>query len=145
MGEDNLSLIDSNVLIYNFDAANPEKHKAAKQLIDKCWTRQREFAISSQNLSEFFYVTTSKKLLTKTTAIHILSSMIDFSGWVKLDFTYKTVLGAAKISEAYQMSFWDSLLVATMSEKGVKCIYTENEKDFKIPWLKVINPFIKKS
>ena len=39
------------------------------------------------------------------------------------------------------MSFWDSLIAATMIENNILSIYTEKEKDFKVPSLNVINPF----
>jgi predicted nucleic acid-binding protein len=32
--------------------------------------------------------------------------------------------------EKYKMSFWDSLIAATMIENGILNIYTENSKDF---------------
>ncbi len=38
------------------------------------------------------------------------------------------------------MSFWDSLLAATMKENNIFNIYTENIKDFKVPWINAINP-----
>ena len=43
--------------------------------------------------------------------------------------------------EKHKMSFWNSLITATMIENGIFNIYTENDKDFKMPSLNVINPF----
>ncbi len=137
-------LIDSNILIYNYDEADPAKHKTSKTLIDRCWDKEINLAISTQNLSEFFSVTTRKKVLEKKKAITIISDIIEFSGFVKLDFDHKTSLEAAKISEEHHMSYWDSLLAATMKKNGILNLYTENAKDFKMPWLNVINPFNKK-
>lgn len=41
------------------------------------------------------------------------------------------------------MKFWDVMLAAAMLENGVNKIYTENTKDFKIPGIKAVNPFLK--
>ena len=89
-------------------------------------------------------MTTRKRLLTKKEAIEIISDIIDFHNWIKIDFDHKTVLEAAVISENHDMPYRDSLLAATMRQNGVFNIYTENAKDFKILWLNIVNPFKKK-
>lgn len=134
-------LLDSNILIYNYDTSDPKKHKIAKNLVDRCWKNGEKFALSTQNLSEFFSVTTTKKFLSKKDAAAVLSDIVKFSAWIKIRFGHKTVLEAAKISDEHNMSYWDSLLAATMKQNGIFNIYTENTKDFKVPWLAVINPF----
>ena len=144
MTEDEIFLVDSNILIYNYDTSDPTKHAISKRLIDSCWKKEIKLAISAQNLSEFFFVTTRKGFLTKKDAVENISDMIDFDNFLKLDFDHKTVLDAAKISEEHDMSYWDSLLAATMRQNSVLNLYTENAKDFKIPWLNVVNPFGKK-
>ena len=138
-------LLDSNILIYNYDMLDPKKHKIAKELIDKCWKNEKKFVLSAQNISELFSVTTAKKLLTKKEAVVVVSDIVKFQGWIKIRFDHKTVLEAARISEQHDMHYWDALLAATMRQAGVFNIYTENVKDFKVPWLNVIDPFAKKS
>jgi len=144
MTEGEVFLVDSNILIYNFDTTDRTKHKIAKQLIDRCFKGEEKLALSSQNLSEFFSVTTSKKLLSKREAVDIISNIISFSGWVKIDFNHKTVLDATVLSDEYNMSYWDSLLAATMKQNGIFNLYTENAKDFKMQWINAVNPFGKK-
>ncbi len=144
MTEDNVFLIDTNILVYYYDASEAEKHKISNDLINKCWKKELVLAISSQNLSEFFSVTTRKNILTKKIATEIISDIIKFSNFIKIDFTHNTVLDAAHISEEHNMPYWDSLLAATMRQNGIVNIYTENTKDFKMPWLNVVNPFEKK-
>ena len=58
--KDNISLIDSNILVYAFDSSEKPKHKKAKELLKKCWNGERKFAVSTQNLSEFFVNATKK-------------------------------------------------------------------------------------
>ncbi|MBI4162137.1 MAG: PIN domain-containing protein [Candidatus Aenigmarchaeota archaeon] len=144
MTEDRVFLIDTNILVYYYDMSEAEKHKIVNDLINKCWKREAYFAVSTQNLSEFFSVTTRKNILTKKASMEIVSDIIKFSNFIKFDFTYNTVLDAAAISEEHNMPYWDSLLAATMRQSGIVNIYTENKKDFKMPWLNVVNPFEKK-
>ncbi|MBI2583246.1 MAG: PIN domain-containing protein [Candidatus Aenigmarchaeota archaeon] len=144
MTEGELFLIDTNIVVYYHDAADSVKHAIAKRLIDRCFSRDEIFAVSSQNLSEFFSVTTTKKLLTKKEALNFISDIVDFSGWVKIDFSHKTVVEAARISDEYNMPYWDSLLAATMKQNGVLNLYTENVKDIKVPWIHAVDPFGKR-
>jgi len=143
MTENEVFLLDTNILVYAYDAADVQKHIISKKVINKCLDGEYNIAISPQNLSEFFSVTTSKGLLEKTDAVKVISDIIVFPGWVKINFDHTTVLAAAKISDEYKMSYWDSLLAATMKQNSVLKIYTENKKDFKMPWLVVENPFEK--
>lgn len=144
MTDNELFLLDSNIIIYNYDKADMKKHTIAKNLIDECWKGEEKLCLSSQNLSEFFYASTRKNLLDKKIVVNIISDILDFPGWVKINFNHKTVLEAAKISHEHKMHYWDSLLAATMKQNGVFNIYTENAKDFKAPWINAVNPFDKK-
>ena len=144
MTDSNIFLTDTNILVYYHDIADKERHNIARNLIDACINQKMQLAVSTQNLSEFFYVTTRKSILTKKDAKDIVSDIINFTNWIKINFTHKTVLEAAEISEQYSMSYWDSLLAATMKQNSVLNIYTENAKDFKVPWLNVVDPFEKK-
>ncbi len=137
-------LVDSNILIYNYDNSDTEKHEIAKGILDNCWEGRNTLAVSSQNLSEMFFVTTRKGLRSKEDGITDLSDIIKFPGWVKINLDHKTVLEAARISEKYDMTYWDALLAATMKQHGILNLYTENTKDFKVPWLNAVNPFGKK-
>lgn len=141
MTEGNIFLVDTNILIYYFDRADENKHNIARKLIDRCWNHIEKFALSSQNLSEFFSTTTTKKILSKQEAVEIISEIIEFEDLIKIGFDCKTVLEAAFISKEYNMTYWDSLLTATMKQNSVLNLYTENSQHFKVPWLNVINPF----
>ena len=55
-----IQLLDSNILIYAYDSSEKEKHITAKNLLADCWKRKKIYALSVQNLSELFVVTTKK-------------------------------------------------------------------------------------
>lgn len=143
MTEGDLFLTDTNILVYYFDKSDDKKHLIAKDLIGRCLKKETNLALSSQNLSEFFSVVVRKKYLPRNEALKFLSYLIKFSGLKKINFNHKTVLEAARISDGHDMSYWDSLLAATMKQNGILNLYTENVKDFKVPWINAVNPFEK--
>jgi len=134
-------LVDTNLLVYAYEKENSIRKKKAEELLGKCWYGRINLAVSSQNLAEFASVVNKKaKLNYHQTRINILD-IIEFKGFKKIDYSSQTILLAMDIAHEFQMSFWDSLITATMKENGIFNIYTENIKDFKIPWINAINPF----
>ena len=83
-----LALIDSNILTYVFDADEPDKQRVCRELISDCWNRKRKYAVSVQNLSEFYVVVTSKikTPIPKKIASEFVSSI------VKFHLTFRTYL-----------------------------------------------------
>jgi predicted nucleic acid-binding protein len=139
---DELALIDSNLLSYVFDESEPEKREVCRELVADCWKGKRKYAVSVQNLSEFYVVVTVKisHPIPERVAKRFIELIISFQGWVIINFNARTVLSAIDISTQYDIHYWDALIAATMRENNIFCIYTE-DGDFKsIPWLNVINP-----
>ena len=135
-----LFLIDSNVLIYAYEKEESIKKDKAKKLLKECLLGIRLFAISSQNLAEFVYVITKKDKLSTDEAKNFVIKMSQFEGFKKINYSAETIPLALDIVQQFKMPFWDSLLAATMRENGVFNIYTENAKDFKMPWINAVNP-----
>lgn len=140
MTDTKLFLVDTNVLVYAFDQELAAKNKKAKELINSCWQGKNNFAVSNQNLAEFVFVSVKKEKLDFEQAKLIIEYMISFEGFIKINYSAKTVLSAIDIAHEFKMRFWDSLLAAAMKENNVFNIYTENTKDFKIPWVNAVNP-----
>ncbi|RLI90490.1 MAG: hypothetical protein DRO95_06115 [Candidatus Altiarchaeales archaeon] len=141
--KDKLSLIDTNILVYAYDKTEREKHKICRDLVARCWNLETEYAISLQNISEFYVIITRKveNPIPIQNARSIVKDIIDFNGWRKINFTQNTIISAMNINKRYKIHYWDALLAATMRENDIFSIYTENESDFKkIRWLDVINP-----
>ena len=142
--KDDLFLIDTNIFVYAFDSSEKIKQKIAFKLIDKCFRGERVYALSSQNLAEFFNIVTKKiqNPISLQDAKNIMTKIIEFKGFIKLNYNQNTVINTIKLLEKDGLKFWDSLLIATMLENNIFNIYTENEKDFsKIKAINVINPF----
>ncbi len=142
--KDELALLDSNILSYVFDESEPEKRKICAGLAADCWIRKREFAVSVQNLSEFYVVVTKKisNPIPAKVARDFVEHIIDFYGWHVITYDAQTIKSAIEINTKHSIHYWDALLAATMRENNILSIYTENNNDFKkIPWIKIIDPF----
>ncbi len=137
-----MQLIDSNILVYYWDIRAGKKHLLAKELLDPVWKKETEYALSVQNLSEFFSVITTKNKLSKEKAAQIIRDITEFPYWRIFQITEASIRLAVGIATKTNAPFWDVLIAATMKEHGIREIVTENEKDFaNIPGIKVINPF----
>ena len=142
---DDLFLIDTNILVYAYNQDDAEKRDACKALVEKCWNGTQKYAVSMQNLSEFYVIITQKikPPVSTDVAKRIVQDIIDFSNWQVLEFNSKTLISAMKLNARHNIHYWDALICATMMENGITCVYTENVKDFsKIPGLTVVNPVL---
>jgi len=141
MTDDELTLIDSNILVYAYDKSEPKKHSLAKKTLKEKWTKQ-DAVLSVQNLAEFYSIITRKiqKPIAVEKAKQIILDLID--GFEILKYTEFTIVNAINNQAIYKIHFWDALIVATMEENSISTIITENQKDFsKSKWIKIINPF----
>jgi len=142
MTESDEFLLDTKILAYAYDKDGSEKSKKAQRILAKCFLGGIVLAISSQNLAEFVYATTRKSRLGFDSAMVNVMDISNSKNFKKISYTPETVISAIQIANEFKMPFWDSLLAATMRENGIFSIYTENAKDFKMPWIKAVNPLI---
>lgn len=141
MTEDSeLFLVDTNIFIYAFEKEDNTKKSKSRNLLDECFSGIREFAISNQNLAEFASVSTKKGKLSIEDAKNFVVKATQFQGFKKISYRAETIPLALEFMHQFKTSFWDSLLAATMRENGIFNIYTENINDFKMPWIKAVNP-----
>ncbi len=138
-----LKLVDSNILVYAYDNSEEDKYNIAKEFMKESWHNQ-DTLLSIQNLVEFYSIITRK--ITQPIQIDKAKQIIlDYiEGFDIVKYGEKTIIGAINLQAIYKISFWDSLIAATMEENGIDTIITENERDFKkIGWIQIINPFKK--
>ena len=140
MKKDNVFLIDTNLLVYAYGEENSERKKKSFELLKKCFKKEIFLAVSNQNLAEFSFVLLKKLKLDASLVKSIISDISHFENFKKVTYNQETIFSAIEISEKYKMSFWDSLIASSMIENGIRNIYTENSKDFKVPFLNVVNP-----
>ena len=114
------ALIDTNILVYAFDADSGRKNFTAKELIGRSWRKER-YAVSTQNLAEFSVVVREKVAhpVPSDDVRQFLSLVMRSREWQVLGYTAKTIIRAHEIRDEYKLHFWDALLAATMEENSV--------------------------
>jgi predicted nucleic acid-binding protein len=135
-----VEFLDSNILVYAYDASDPRKQKIAQGLILRALTG--EVVASSQVLGEFAATLLHK--LTPRAKPADLIAVLDALGPINLvPLDGDVVLRAAKAHGQYGLHFYDGLIVATAERGGCKKIWSEdlnaNQDYFGV---KVANPFI---
>ena len=142
MKESNYQFVDTNILVYAYDkSAGGEKHVIAKQIVEKLW-KERNGALSTQVLQEFFVVVTKKvkNPLSFDSAFQIIS---DLKLWKVATIEVKDILEAIKLSQRYKISFWDALILCSAINLGCSVIWSEdlNSGEY-FGKIKVVNPFL---
>lgn len=132
---------DTNILVYVFDAAHPQKRLRARQLLNE-GLRDGTLCLSWQVIQEFANV-----------ALHQFESKMPVTA---LGEFMETVLfpccgvypspdlytKALKIHSRTQYRFNDSLIVASALEARVNLLYSEDlQEEREIEGLRIINPF----
>ncbi len=125
-------LVDTNILVYAYDATDKKKHQKAKELLEQCWERKKKYVISVQNLAEFLVVITKKVPfpLSIEDAEKIINDIIHFTHWKVLHYNQETLLKGIALYKKSKKHLWDAMLAATMLEAEINHIYTENTADF---------------
>jgi predicted nucleic acid-binding protein len=139
MREDKV-FVDTNILVYAYDASSGEKHKKAQGIMESCWNSGNGI-ISSQVLQEFFVSVTKKiaKPLDTSTAKEIVK---DFLKWKTIIIDGEIILEAIDVHVRYKYSFWDSMIIASAVEGGAKTVFSEDLSDkHVIKGITINNPF----
>lgn len=121
-------LVDTNILVYAYDSANPEKQVKAFQVIDKLAAGQKG-VISAQILGEFFVTATQKLKNPLDPAIISRSIQNYIRSWIVLDITPQIILEAIRGRNTYQMSYWNAQVWATAKLNQIPVIYSEDFQD----------------
>ena len=132
---------DTSILVYAFTRDEKRKHEICKRIVKRVFEGKLKGVISNQVLAELFFVLVKKKGIDEEKAETIVDAFILSDNWRKVNYSHKTVERAKKLSIDLNIPFWDSLIIATLLENGIRRIYTENERDFrKVREIKVMNP-----
>ena len=132
------SFIDTNVLIYSVDRADPGKQETALGLIAR-HAKERTGVISTQVLQEFFSAATRKLGIAPLEARQHLR---DFRVFDIVQVTPGIIEEGVDCSILNTISFWDGLIVASAS--AAKCceLISEDLTDGQnLHGLVVRNPF----
>lgn len=130
--------LDSNILVYSSLQDDKEKHDIVLNL----W-RQLEgnfIFVSTQVVNEV-YVSLLRHALTDKDIQNIVLKIIDVCNVSVI--TIDSIKSAWKLKKQYNLSYWDSLIVAAAMENNCDILYSEDMQDRQTleDKLQIINPF----
>jgi len=129
--------LDTNVLVYSYSVNELEKRNIARNLILDNFS-----FISTQVLQELSNTITRKLGFSFDDAIKVVEEMSKNNN---LHTNTKiTILNACEIAARYQLSFYDSMIVAAALESNCEILYTEDMQHNQIinNTLTITNPFL---
>ena len=116
--------IDSNVLVYSYDSADPDKRSVAQQLIADLVGNRNGF-ISVQVLGEFFVSVTRR--IQNPLSIKEAAAAVDLLGTLPvIDIDSMMVRRAIVTHGRYGTTYWDSLIIAAAERAGCTSILSED-------------------
>ncbi|MFH0725548.1 MAG: PIN domain-containing protein [Pseudomonadota bacterium] len=143
---DDRVFIDTNIWIYGIVESNDPSEKEKRDItlsLFETMVTQNELFVSTQILNECHWNLTRKFGYTDSEVYNRIQQNIIKICKV-LELTKRTYNNSFKIREKYNISFWDSLVVASAIEGGCAVIYTEDmQHNQKLHNTLIKNPFIR--
>jgi len=132
--------VDTNVLVYSRDSTEPAKQRAAIAWLELLW-RQKSGRISYQVLQEF-YVTVTRKLKPGLSPDEARDDIRSLLVWKPIPTDSQVIEAAWSIQDRFQLSWWDSLIVAAAHRAGCRYLLSEDlQTGQELDGLKLISPF----
>ena len=117
--------LDTNVLVYLRDAAEPAKGAIASKLVDEL-SGVGEAAVSTQVLSEFLWVVT-RKLRKPIPLAEAVADVRRFQRMFRVVSASVDVFHlAVELMQTHQMTIWDAQIVAAASASRASVVLTED-------------------
>lgn len=133
--------VDTNILIYSRDAAEPRKRAIATERLSQLW-RERTGRISIQVLNEYF-VNVTRKLKPGLSADEAWDDIEAMSAWKPLPLNMELLARTSTIHRRYQLSWWDSMIVAAAEASGCERILSEDlSHGAEYFGIRIENPFV---
>jgi predicted nucleic acid-binding protein len=131
--------LDTNVLVYAEDAADPVKQRKAIELYEE-HRRNRTGVVSLQILQEYFVNVTRKMKLDPQVArrkIELLSTL-DVAEPGLAD-----ILAAIDLHRLHGLSFWDALVIHMAKRAGCRVVLSEDMQNGRtFEGVTIVNPFL---
>ena len=133
--------VDTTILVYAYDRGAGNRHEKALSLIEQLW-RDGSGILSTQVLQEF-YVNVRRKAQHPVTVEQATALISDYLAWDPVVNDGAIIMEAIDIERRYQLSFWDSLIVAAAQKSGASVIYSEDfNHGQKFGSVEVLNPLL---
>lgn len=132
-----MNAVDTNILIYVNDPRNPVKQMVAASLISSLtegvllWQVACEYLAASRKLESLGY--------DRSQAYQYIRDLQQV--WYTALPTWAVIDRAENLISRFNLSHWDSMIVAACLEANVQTLYTEDFGYSSIDGLEIINPF----
>ena len=131
--------VDTNILIYALDPAEPEKRAASADLLRRTITNHT-LALSPQNLNECYRVLSQRRQLVDAAAAR--AYLTHLTPWCIAPLDGQTTVKAWAVQDEAGLSWWDALLVASALMAGCRLFISEDMQDGRvISGMRIANPF----
>ena len=131
------SFLDTNILLY---AASHDEAEVGKRTIARELLIRDGVGISVQVLAEFYVNATGKLKLPEEQVIKVLESLEAYPISPVTESVFWTAL---EIRKRYQISYWDSAILAAASELGCHTVFSEDLNHGQTyAGVQVLNPFV---
>lgn len=133
-----LVFVDTNVFVYARDRDSPNKQILAAAWLDHLWQNDQG-RTSSQVLQELYSVATSKLGQPPGDA---RADVRDLLAWSPVMIDPSILEAAWAFQDRFNISFWDSLIVAAAHRTRSEILLTEDlQHGMDLDGIKVVDPF----
>jgi predicted nucleic acid-binding protein len=137
---DSAVFVDTNVLLYALDDADPGKQRVARNWRAELW-RSRRGRISFQVLAEFYVNALRLRADAREEA---RAEVRDLLAWSPVVTDAALLERGWKIQDRYQLSYWEALIVAAANAASCRYLLTEDLKVGQmLDGTEVVNPFLR--
>ena len=138
--------IDTNIWIYALTESKLKtdrwKRDISLRLLEELLSLENDIYISIQVINECHWNFFRKFVMSDVMVTKIIQENIIAISRVK-DIGLSTYVFSNEIRHKYNLSFWDSLIIASALESDCSILYTEDMQDGQVieGRLKIVNPF----
>lgn len=134
------TFVDTNVLVYAYDADAEDKHQMARAKLEALW--QTESGLVSTQVLQELYVTVTRKLSRPMSRRAGREVIATYQAWPVYRPVVDDLVEASELEERHRLSFWDALIVVAARRSGAHVLLTEDlQEGQRFDRLSVVNPF----
>lgn len=134
------AFVDTNVIVYAHDTANPAKCARARLLLTD-GMRRGNLVLSTQVLSEFF-VTITRKVQQPLPLSAARREVRLLAAFELVPTDAELIVEAIALHERHALNYWDALIVAAAIRGGCEALYSEDlQPGRRFGSVRIENPF----
>ena len=134
----NLWFVDTNVLLYEIDSADPTRQAGARRWLEALW-ENRAARLSWQVLNEFYSNATGKLGAPAPLARTLVQT---YAEWGIVEFSLTLLQRAWHWTDHAGVNYWDALILAAAERAGCRWLLSEDfQHERTYGPMQVIDPF----